>query len=52
MSYYIGVDLGGTFVKFGAVDESGNILKKDKIPTPAAAITEPPCPRSQKRSKG
>ena len=35
MSYYIGVDLGGTFVKFGAVDESGNILKKDKIPTPA-----------------
>lgn len=35
MSYYIGVDLGGSFVKFGAVDESGNILKKDKIPTPA-----------------
>lgn len=35
MSYHIGVDLGGTFVKFGAVDESGNILKKDKIPTPA-----------------
>lgn len=34
MSYYIGVDLGGTFVKFGAVEESGNILKKDKIPTP------------------
>ena len=35
MSYRIGIDLGGTFVKFGAVDESGNILKKDKIPTPA-----------------
>ena len=35
MSYHIGIDLGGTFVKFGAVDESGNILKKDKIPTPA-----------------
>ena len=35
MSYRIGIDLGGTFIKFGAVDESGNILKKDKIPTPA-----------------
>ena len=35
MSYRIGIDLGGTFVKFGAVGESGNILKKDKIPTPA-----------------
>lgn len=35
MSYYIGIDLGGTFVKFGAVGGSGNILKKDKIPTPA-----------------
>ena len=34
MSYRIGIDLGGTFVKFGAVDENGNILKKDKIPTP------------------
>lgn len=34
MSYCIGIDLGGTFVKFGAVDESGSILKKDKIPTP------------------
>lgn len=35
MSYHIGIDLGGTFVKFGAVGENGNISKKDKIPTPA-----------------
>ena len=35
MNYRIGIDLGGTFAKFGAVDESGNILKKDKISTPA-----------------
>ena len=35
MSYHIGIDLGGTFIKFGAVGESGNILKKDKISTPA-----------------
>ena len=33
MSYYIGIDLGGTFVKCGIVDEQGNILVKDKIPT-------------------
>ena len=35
MSYHIGIDLGGTFVKFGAVGENGNVLRKDKIPTPA-----------------
>ena len=35
MNHHIGIDLGGTFIKFGAVGESGNILKKDKIPTPA-----------------
>ena len=35
MSYRIGIDLGGTFIKFGAVGENGNILRKDKIPTPA-----------------
>ena len=33
MSYYIGIDLGGTFVKCGIVDEQGKILIKDKIPT-------------------
>ena len=33
MNYYAGIDLGGTFVKGGIVDEEGNILVKDKIPT-------------------
>lgn len=33
MQYYAGIDLGGTFVKGGIVDEEGNILIKDKIPT-------------------
>ena len=33
MKYYAGLDLGGTFVKCGIVDEEGNILIKDKIPT-------------------
>ncbi|MBO6263854.1 MAG: ROK family protein [Clostridia bacterium] len=31
--YYGGIDLGGTFIKCGIVDEEGNILTKDKIPT-------------------
>ena len=32
MQYYAGLDLGGTFVKGGIVDEKGNIIAKDKIP--------------------
>lgn len=31
--YYIGIDLGGTFVKGGLVDERGNILYSAKVPT-------------------
>ncbi len=31
--YFAGLDLGGTFVKGGIVDEQGRILVKDKIPT-------------------
>ena len=27
-------DVGGTSVKYGVIDESYKILKKDKIPTP------------------
>ena len=34
MKYSIGIDLGGTFIKFGAVGEDGGILRKAKIPTP------------------
>jgi glucokinase len=33
MMYYAGIDLGGTFIKCGIVDETGRILAKDKIPT-------------------
>ena len=32
MNYYAGIDLGGTFIKCGLVDETGNIVCKDKIP--------------------
>lgn len=31
--YYVGIDLGGTFIKGGIVDGEGNILVKDKVPT-------------------
>lgn len=31
--YYGGIDLGGTFIKCGIVDEDGKILVSDKIPT-------------------
>lgn len=33
--YYIGVDLGGTNIAIGIVDEKGNILKKGSVPTKA-----------------
>ncbi len=31
--YYIGVDLGGTGIKIGVVDEKGNIIEKTSCPT-------------------
>ena len=31
--HYIGIDLGGTFIKGGIVDDSGRIILEDKIPT-------------------
>ena len=35
MAYYIGLDLGGTFLKAGLVDETGNILRKTSVPSKA-----------------
>ena len=31
--YYVGIDLGGTFIKGGIVEDGGNILVDEKIPT-------------------
>ena len=31
---YLCIDVGGTFVKYGVVDEAGRVLEKGKIPTP------------------
>ncbi len=33
MKYYAGIDLGGTFIKCGIIDEEGKLIAKDKIPT-------------------
>ena len=33
MKYYLGIDVGGTFVKGALVSEKGDILNKGKIPT-------------------
>lgn len=30
---YLAIDLGGTFVKYGVLDEQGNIRLKNKFPT-------------------
>ena len=31
---YLGIDLGGTYVKYALMDEDGSLLEKDKCPTP------------------
>ena len=31
--YYVGIDLGGTFIKGGIVDDLGRLLVSDKVPT-------------------
>lgn len=34
MSYYLAIDIGGTFIKYGKVDTKGNLLFKNQIATP------------------
>lgn len=33
MNYYVGIDIGGSSIKYGLIDETGNILKKNLIKT-------------------
>ena len=37
MNYYIGIDLGGTFIKGGLVRKNGTIVKFDYVPTRVAS---------------
>ena len=39
MAYYVGIDLGGTNIKAGIVDDQGKLLNKESIKTKA----ERPC---------
>ena len=34
MFYYAGIDLGGTYIKFGILDETGRLIVKEKQKTP------------------
>ena len=34
--YYVGIDLGGTFIKGGIVDDLGRLIVSDKVPTDSA----------------
>ena len=38
--YYLGIDLGGTFIKAGVVDENGRILYKDQLATEVSGGAE------------
>ena len=38
--YYVGIDLGGTFIKGGIVDDLGNIVYQDKTPTQSEGGSE------------
>ena len=33
MNYYLAIDIGGTFIKYGLLDNDGNVVEKGKIPT-------------------
>ena len=33
MKKFIGIDIGGSFIKYGTLDENGNLLHKDNTPT-------------------
>lgn len=35
MKTYIGIDLGGTYIKYGLMSEAGEIIEKGKVATPA-----------------
>ena len=38
--YYIGIDLGGTFIKGGIIDDEGRIIVNDKAPTESEGGSE------------
>ena len=37
---YLAIDLGGTYIKYGALNQHGEVLYKNKVPTPKHSIEE------------
>ena len=35
MKKYVVIDIGGTMIKYGIVDQNGSLIRKNKIPTEA-----------------
>lgn len=35
---YVGIDIGGTDIKYGIIDDQGNIIESNKVPTPKTKI--------------
>ena len=48
MKYNVGIDLGGTFIKAGVVDENYNILAKASVPSEVDGNDEGPADRIAK----
>lgn len=38
MERYVGIDIGGTDIKYGLIDSQGNIIEASKVPTPKTKI--------------
>ena len=36
MKKYISIDIGGTFIKYGLINENGHILEKNQVETQAS----------------
>jgi len=39
-NFYVGIDLGGTSIKLGIIDQSGNIIAQQESPTPSQRYEE------------
>ena len=37
---YLGIDIGGTFIKYGLIDENNKVIKKWKKPTKLMATKD------------
>ena len=38
---YLGIDIGGTFIKLGLVDDAGNVSLRREVPIDRSAVKQP-----------